>query len=253
MTLSSNAKGAAGITSSKPVATGPGQYRGMKGALLAQCREYTRKFMSDPACSLLFLDPIDFGSDAANAEYRRIVQKPMNLSTVYSKLKDRDESYSSVDEWARDMSLIFDNSIRFNDEGSAVAGIAQYFKTKLEKYVQRINCERLSENEYTAKLCKITAKYLDILAHPPEPYDQGPAEVKFENMKGNLRIAALDILADELNRLLESGAVVEVSEILEKGDFREADDGVTEIDVGDLADQDIDKLWAIVRRKKEFG
>jgi hypothetical protein len=147
------------------------------------------------------------------------------------------------------MSLIFENSIRFNTEGSPIAGIAQYFKAKLEKYVERINVQQLSEKEFTAKLSEITARYLDILAHPPEVFDPGPYEVKFEKMTGGLKVAALDALAEQLNKLVDAGDVGEITEVLGEGNLGEGGDTLVEIDVGDLAEQDLEKLWALVREK----
>ncbi|XP_078661652.1 bromodomain adjacent to zinc finger domain protein 2B-like isoform X32 [Branchiostoma floridae x Branchiostoma belcheri] len=51
-------------------------------------------------------------------QYRKIIKKPMDLSTIKNKL--RDNKYRSREDFAEDVRLIFDNCETFNEDDSAV-------------------------------------------------------------------------------------------------------------------------------------
>jgi hypothetical protein len=199
---------------------------------------------------MLFLDPVDLGSDEANAEYRRMIRKPMDFATVRSKLKDKDRPYSSIEAWSADVALIFDNSISFNGESSAISGVARYYKEKLDKYVSRIATVDSSPAEFASTLARLTAEYVEILSHPPDDADLECSIQSTRSFGGTLKVASMDMLADELNQLASNRDLDEVCRIL-FGHAPSKDDGeVTEIDVVDLDDNVIERLWAVIREKK---
>jgi hypothetical protein len=94
-------------------------------------------YQQSALCSSVFLAPVNLGSDEANDEYRHIVKRPMDLTTLLSTLKDR-SFYRTVQAWAHDVELIFENAIFFNGATSYLAGIARYFRAKSDRHVPQI-------------------------------------------------------------------------------------------------------------------
>jgi hypothetical protein len=54
--------------------------------------EFRSKLISDPLCGILFLDPVECGSELDNAAYHHIVGRPMDVTQIQNFLKDRGDS-----------------------------------------------------------------------------------------------------------------------------------------------------------------
>jgi hypothetical protein len=217
----------------------------MKRHIHDQVNDFTRKLISDPLSSSLFLHPVDLGNELANAQYRAIVGRPMDLTHVQTSLKDREYSF---DGWCADVRAIFDNAITYNGSGSYITGVAQYFGAKLDKFVVHIT--RKSDAAYTATLGTAFAAYLDILGRPPLGARTALAPV--ENMGGAFEEHALALLAKKMNKIVASGAD-EVLDLLPDVAGNEDGDEQTEVDVGVLPKEKVKELWAFVRRKEAEG
>jgi hypothetical protein len=213
----------------------------MKRHIHDQVGDFTRKLMSDPLSSSLFLHPVDLGNELANAQYRTIVGQPMDLTHVQTSLKDREYSF---DNWCTDVRAIFDNAITYNGNGSYITGVAQYFRAKLDKLVVHIT--RKSDAAYMAALGTAFAGYVDILSRPPP----GPrtALTPIENMGGAFAQHALALLAKKMNKIV-AGSADEVLDLLPEIDGGDQ----TEVDVGVLPEEKVKELWAFVRKKEAEG
>ncbi len=75
-----------------------------------------------------FLFPVDWKALGLR-DYPNIVKQPMDLSTVASKLP----SYSSMDEFVRDLYLIVSNCKLYNAEGSEVYEMAVTFGAEIDR------------------------------------------------------------------------------------------------------------------------
>ena len=84
------------------------------------CNEVMKKIRSHPV-SEMFLEPVDPIRDLA-PDYYKTIKKPMDLSTVQSKLDNG--IYKSVQEWKDDMHLITNNATTYNGKKSAVGSVA---------------------------------------------------------------------------------------------------------------------------------
>jgi hypothetical protein len=221
----------------------------MRLAAYGQCCELTKKFASEPLCSFLFLVAVDLGSEAANLEYRRVVKTPMDLTTLSNRLKDR-EYYQSVQAWAADFALIFDNAILFNGPSSILGGIAKYYREKLDKHVAQIALP--SESSFFAtKLLNLYVGLLDVLSRPP-PSSQLVASINGINTLGEpFDQPALAVLAKKLNKLMDEESSKELMQLLQKVNEVESEGGVIEVDIGKLTPDEIGILWEFVRKKRE--
>jgi hypothetical protein len=94
------------------------------------CTQFTQHLISHPI-SAIFRKPVQ------DDLYLQRILRPMDLETIRKKLKDG--NYSSHNEWAADLSLMFDNAVEFNGEGSVTAGMAEYLRKKTAKMLERID------------------------------------------------------------------------------------------------------------------
>ena len=94
--------------------------------LRKQCQSVMNKICAR-SISQVFYYPIDPIQDNC-PNYFDIVKNPMDLGTIRRNL--RNNKYTSVAEWKRDMELVWSNSILFNTEDSTVGVMA----LDLQKY-----------------------------------------------------------------------------------------------------------------------
>jgi hypothetical protein len=84
------------------------------------CFTITGKLI-DHSLSWPFRNAVDEQRDGA-PDYHKIIKKPMDLGTVYDKLKNNE--YSSIDAWVNDMDLIWDNCDTYNGKGTPMSILA---------------------------------------------------------------------------------------------------------------------------------
>jgi Bromodomain/TAZ zinc finger len=99
------------------------------------------------------VDPVELGLP----DYFDIIKKPMDLGTVQKRLENG--FYHSIDEFAIDVNLTFDNATTYNEDGSVVYNMATELKTKfsmdLRKLYDQLEAEdrERRQNERACTLC----------------------------------------------------------------------------------------------------
>lgn len=100
-----------------------------------RCELVLSEIMAHPMCEW-FLLPVDVEGLKLN-DYRAVVDRPMDLSTVQRQLKA--DRYTTVEAFASDVKLTFDNSIKYNGATSmfgVIAGlVAAVFERKCGLYL----------------------------------------------------------------------------------------------------------------------
>lgn len=92
-------------------------------------RPIVQKLMAHPRNNDIFNTPVD--PIALNLhDYEQRVRVPMDLGTVKSRLEEG--AYSSLADCAHDMTLVFENAIRYNPEGNPVHMLARALLDELE-------------------------------------------------------------------------------------------------------------------------
>ncbi|OHS94903.1 Bromodomain containing protein [Tritrichomonas foetus] len=96
---------------------------------LTFCKNFTKKLIK---CELTiaFASPIDRNADWA-PDYFRIIEHPMDLSTIENKLEDSE--YKTVEEWRSDINLIWKNAMTFNKKPSPLFYVADFLQKKCDK------------------------------------------------------------------------------------------------------------------------
>lgn len=129
--------------------------------LARRCLTLTNLFTVNPL-AILFVAPYDPPEEIA-AEYHAQVPTPMDLKTVKSKLQEA--KYASLNEWVKDMNLIFDNAIKFNGADSVIGGVARYLKEKLQRNVERF--ELCNARTFEARLIEANKKLQEAIEAIP--------------------------------------------------------------------------------------
>lgn len=95
-----------------------------------------------------FDHPVDPIADSA-PDYFAIIKKPMDLSTVKSKL--RHNEYRSLHHFAEDVRLIWTNCSTYNPAGSSIVayaeGLKQLFETEYKKLKEKVSGEKRAAPE----------------------------------------------------------------------------------------------------------
>lgn len=132
------------------------------------------KLINKPIC-LPFVDLVDPEKDGA-PDYLQIIKEPMSLREVLKKLKNN--SYSSIEQFERDMGLIWTNAKTYNGPDALFTHMAMeskvYFDSKMKQF------SNTPEEEWTKKIQRTTQKLLDVLQHPPPELDPAGKAAKPE-------------------------------------------------------------------------
>ena len=127
------------------------------------CEVVIRK-LADRDIAYNFLLPVD---PAQVPGYAKIIRRPMDLSTVWKKLKgllgDDKHYYGNHKKFARDMRLIFRNCLQFNEEGSEIANHAESLLSEFEElysvWVEHTSITNF--NEILKKLPVLPVEWVD--------------------------------------------------------------------------------------------
>ena len=105
----------------------------MKPELLA-CINMLNEFMKRPETEP-FNEPVDWkGLNLPN--YPLIISKPMDLGTVRDRMSNG--KYSTAEQFAVDVRLVFNNAMRFNQDGSGIYVVAENLSKQFERRYARI-------------------------------------------------------------------------------------------------------------------
>ncbi|CAK9091335.1 Bromodomain-containing protein C631.02 [Durusdinium trenchii] len=103
------------------------------------CKDVLEEFMRLPAAKG-FLKPVTLPG------YRDVIERPMDLKTVQSNVKS--SRYTSHEDFARDVRLVFDNAIKFNTTDNGALSIRK-FATELKETF---------EQEYQTRVVEVLEK-----------------------------------------------------------------------------------------------
>lgn len=94
-----------------------------------RCLPIIRKLINDP-CGWVFRDPVD-PVELGLPDYFDVVKKPMHLALIEEKLDSG--VYKDMDDFEKDVRLVFDNAILYNGETSDVGEMASDMLKSFER------------------------------------------------------------------------------------------------------------------------
>ena len=94
-----------------------------------RCLPIIRKLINDP-CGWVFRDPVD-PVELGLPDYFDVVKKPMHLALIEEKLDSG--VYKDMDDFEKDVRLVFDNAILYNGEKSDVGEMANDMLKSFER------------------------------------------------------------------------------------------------------------------------
>lgn len=132
-----------------------------KPDLLAQCKVILKKLMGHKD-GWIFNEPVD-AEKLGLADYHYFIKKPMDLGTIKTRLEKR--GYSSLEQFASDVRLTFDNAMTYNPPGNDVHQMAKGLLNLFEK----------SWNVISSKMEKQEkARQGNTLPEPPRDIQEAP-------------------------------------------------------------------------------
>ena len=163
----------------------------------------TNDFIKDPIAEP-FTVPISSDAPFAEAYFEKI-KKPMDLSTVKRNLSNN--VYNTIDQWAADFNLVFDNAVSFNGEDDIISSYAMYLKTKFAKRKQ----ELLNQNSRTVelKLIELRNKLASLMANPPESCGMTPTAQQQDLPNNEFSTGRIYKLYEKLNKNSENTDLIE--------------------------------------------
>jgi hypothetical protein len=99
----------------------------------AKAKQLLDSLEADSKC-YIFLEPVDY-IGLGLADYLDIVENPMDISTIRSKLKNL--KYSSVKDFLSDINLIWHNCKLYNQEGSEIYLLAVAMEKTAKKLIDK--------------------------------------------------------------------------------------------------------------------
>ncbi|EAY22375.1 Bromodomain containing protein [Trichomonas vaginalis G3] len=130
-----------------------------------KCAKLIEKLLAKPIC-LPFIDLVDPDKDGA-PDYLQIIKEPMSLHEVQKKLKNN--SYSTIDQFVRDVNLIWSNAKEYNGADTLFSHMAMEAKIWFDGKMKQFS--NTPEEEWTRKIQRTTQKLLEVLQHPPAELD----------------------------------------------------------------------------------
>ncbi|VDO10681.1 unnamed protein product [Rodentolepis nana] len=105
---------------------------------LKQCSNLLKDLCSNRLkhCNVIFLKPVDVVG-LGLSDYYSIIQHPMDLSTVRSKLENGE--YATKDDFAADIRLMFDNCYRYNGAENEIGAMGKALESVFEEGFAKIS------------------------------------------------------------------------------------------------------------------
>lgn len=171
------------------------------------CIHITKKLMTYP-CAALFLNPVN-PNDAP--KYREIIQYPQDLSTILHNLEKG--IYHYVDNWEKDMKLIWYNAEKYNGSQSDIYILSQCLAEHFQKKIKILDNSHLNlwvSNSYNdAKSLMTISSTL-----PPSLASKLPQEMIMESIDRPISDAELKALEKALSFLTKSSQKHYIFELL---------------------------------------
>lgn len=169
-----------------------------------KCIQITKTMYDLPAC-FLFRSPVDPERDQI-PNYFNIIKNPQDLGTILDRL--RQNQYSSVIKWKRDMDLVWENAKLFNGQYSIVTSIANYMKAKFEKLYRR---SFMTQKEWNNRVGELFSKINIVMKTAP-----GKLKAEFEGKRftGPMTQNELQHLAEAASSLTDISDVLQMQQLL---------------------------------------
>lgn len=219
------------------------------------CKSITRRLFDHPLAEI-FRYPVDLD---VYTDYRQYVKYPMDLSTVLDKLGKK--KYRSVNEWQRDIELIWSNCRLYNKDSpvlnSYIEELQGYFKKMKKKEIVPGGKDSL------ATLKNIANEILQVVTQMNKFADSPPAEIakifpkstRYSESDARLPFTDKDLIAlkDDYERFTKEcrmddvqqfGQIVKWFDILTR-----QNDTTRDIDVADIPDGAKIYMRAFLREK----
>lgn len=129
-----------------------------------QCLELTDRMLKRKICSPFYESVAKFRDLVP--QYFEIIKYPMDLTTIKTNLENN--VYPTIDDWAKDVELIWSNALKYNGEDTVIAKMAiemrQWFRRRYETISRSIN------DIWVFDLIKASKKLEYISRHPLEKF-----------------------------------------------------------------------------------
>ena len=136
----------------------------MNKTTLSRLSQILEKLMSMKVCAP-FIEMVDPVRDNA-PDYLTYVKEPMSLNEVKKRLKSG--QYSTVEEFRRDVDLIWENAKTYNGDDTLLFYMAMEAKRRFAKKMDQF--EKPLEIVWVEKFLKLTRILNRMLEHPPKEY-----------------------------------------------------------------------------------
>ena len=164
----------------------------------------TNLMFDSPACSI-FRDPVDPERDIVPT-YFDVIKNPIDLGKIKKRVYEN--YYQNIDDWVKDINLVFDNAILFNGQYSVITNIAQCMKAKFEKKYHKLF---IRPEEWNARINEIFSKLNIQMKLAP-----GILKREFEGKRftGPMTPRELQKLADSASSLTDINEVLQMVQLL---------------------------------------
>lgn len=99
-----------------------------------KCLEIIDNLTKHPIAAM-FAKPVDAIADGV-PDYYEVIKNPSDFSTVRNKLTTL--QYKTLDEFKRDVNLIWDNAVQYNSRQSFIALIADELRKQFDKQIWQL-------------------------------------------------------------------------------------------------------------------
>lgn len=213
--------------------------------LARRCLTLTNLFTVNPL-AILFVEPYHPPEEIA-AEYHAKVPTPMDLKTVKSKLLEA--KYASLNEWAKDMNLIFDNAINFNGDDSVIGGVARYLKEKLQRNVERF--ELCNARNFEARLIEANKKLQEAIEAIPSATGVNAVHDEICPGLADFTYERFEAIKRGLNEISTSAKMMDIAAIIKRYDREVLDGPHPKIDVARLSRHTLLLLEKMIKKAQD--
>ncbi|MBA0665224.1 hypothetical protein Goklo_005114 [Gossypium klotzschianum] len=172
-----------------------------------------------------FMQPVDVKGLGLH-DYYKVIEKPMDLGTIKNQMEAKDGTgYKNVRAICADVRLVFDNAMKYNEEGSDVHLMA---KTLLEKFEEKwqlllpkvteeekrreeeeaeaqLNIQLVREASHAKRVQAISNELYEVDTHLEQPRETVVKKCRKMSTKDkrNLGTAIARLSTEDLNKALE--------------------------------------------------
>ncbi|OHT12777.1 Bromodomain containing protein [Tritrichomonas foetus] len=105
---------------------------------LKTCLKITNIMFNSPGCAI-FREPVDPERDLV-PDYYKVIKNPQDIGTIKNRLENNE--YTTVNEWLKDMNLVWENAQKYNGPLSFISRVALCMKNKFNKLCRNMLIDR---------------------------------------------------------------------------------------------------------------